>query len=183
MNRSCRISRYLTAYVDGELSGRRRAQVERHIERCPACAAELDSIRASDRLLKLSTPPPVTDARWRTFDRELAAALDRVDREQARRARAPEARPIERVDRRLALATAGIVAAAVLAVVVLSPVGVFDGRGVAEGGNECIVDSIESYASGYTPMFFTSDDPEMTVIWVFEEQTGPGPGSNGIDSR
>jgi hypothetical protein len=33
-----------------------------------------------------------------------------------------------------------------------------------------MVDSIESYAAGYTPMFFTSEDPEMTVIWVFSEE-------------
>ena len=47
------------------------------------------------------------------------------------------------------------------------------------GGNECMVDSIESYAAGYTPMFFTSEDPELTVIWVFSEETE----ANGGDDR
>lgn len=127
----------------------------------------------------MSTPPPVSDRRWREFDRELSAALDRVDRESTR-ARSPEARPVQRLDRRLALATVGAVAVAVLALVVLGPIGALRGGG---DGNECIVDSIESYTSGYTPMFFTSDDPEMTVIWVFAEETGPGPGSDGVGAR
>ena len=183
MSRTCRISRYLTAYVDGELSPRRRAKVEKHLERCRACAAELDSILASDRILKKARPPAVSEARWNTFDRELSAALDGVDRESRRSNRVPEARPVQRVDRRLAYATVGAVAVAVFAILVLGPVGMLSGPGLAVAGNECIVDSIESSVSGYTPMFFTSDDPEMTVIWVFEEQTGPGPGSEGISVR
>jgi len=45
------------------------------------------------------------------------------------------------------------------------------------------VDSIETLASGYTPMFFASEDPEMTVIWVFSEEVeggirGEGPGAD-----
>jgi hypothetical protein len=47
-------------------------------------------------------------------------------------------------------------------------------------GNECMVDSIESYASGYTPMFFTSDDPEMTVIWVFAEEVEESQGDSRL---
>ncbi|MBD3368642.1 MAG: hypothetical protein GF405_10810 [Candidatus Eisenbacteria bacterium] len=182
MNGTCRISRYLTAYVDGELSERRRARVERHLDRCPACAAELDSIRAFDRILKKATPPSVSDARWRAFDRELSVELDRIDRESRRRTRAPEARPVQRVDRRLAFAAAGAIAVGLLLLVVLGPVG-FRGVGTAAAGNECFVDSIESVTSGYTPMFFTSDDPEMTVIWVFAEETGPAPGADGIGVR
>jgi anti-sigma factor RsiW len=180
MKSTCRISRYLTAYVDDELSARRRAWVEKHLQRCPACAAELDSIRASDRILKLSAPPRISPERWRIFDRELSAALDAVDLEAARPARVREARPVERFDRRVAFATAGAVAVAVLALVVLGPTSWF---GPAAGGNECIVDSVESYASGYTPMYFTSNDPEMTVIWVFAEETGPGQGTDGIGAR
>ncbi|MCK4679580.1 hypothetical protein KAT82_00495, partial [bacterium] len=54
--------------------------------------------------------------------------------------------------------------------------------GTAAASNECIVDSIESLAAGYTPMFFSSQDPEMTVIWVFSEEVeggirGEGPGA------
>lgn len=181
MNRTCRISRYLTAYLDGELSPRRRRRVEEHLARCRVCSAELDSLRASDRILGMSSPPPVSDDRWRVFDRELHAALDRVDREATRARKVREARPVERLDRRVAWATAGVAVAAVLVALALGPGAVF--RGLPEGGNECFVDSIESYTAGYTPMFFTSDDPQMTVIWVFAEQTGPGAGQDGIGAR
>jgi anti-sigma factor RsiW len=181
MKRTCRISRYLEAYVDNELSPRLRAKVERHLQRCTACAAELDSIRASDRILRAARPPVVSEARWRSFDLELSRALDAVDAVASRPSRIRETRPIEGTNGRWALATATVAAAAVLAILVIGPAGLFRGR--AADGNECIVDSIESYTAGYTPMFFTSDDPEMTVIWVFADETGPGPGANGIGTR
>jgi hypothetical protein len=42
---------------------------------------------------------------------------------------------------------------------------------------------MESPAAGYMPMVFSSEDPEMTVIWVFSEEVdgsirGEGPGAD-----
>lgn len=184
MAAECRTGRYLTAYVDGELSARMRRRVEKHLGACESCSRELDSIVATSKLLRDARPPSVPEARWRVFRAELSRSLDRVDRETAR----PGARSLGELvfgfDRRRVLAIAGVCAVAALAAIVLGPAGqVFMRTGVG-GGNECMVDSIESYASGYTPMFFTSEDPDMTVIWVFAEDTEAvnGDGAPGAPS-
>ena len=75
-----------------------------------------------------------------------------------------------------ALATAGVCAVIVVAILTLGPMGLLPWWNGA--GNECI-DSIETFASGYTPMFFSSTDPEMTVIWVFSEEVEPGLAGEG----
>jgi anti-sigma factor RsiW len=176
--RQCRVEKYLTAYADGELRPRLRRKIERHLEACTPCARELDSIVASDRILKAAAVPRVSDARWRAFSGELAHALDRVDRESSGRA---AALPVcGRQRRRVALAFAGACAVVVLLGLTLWPARLLTRR---TAGNECIVDSIETYAAGYTPMFFSSDDPEMTVIWVFSGDAGNGPMGEGPGSR
>lgn len=111
--------------------------------------------------------------RWVQFRRSLDVALDAVDREARRPARLRELKPIDLVARRRGFAIAAACAAAVLAIVALGPSGLPPFLPWV-AGNECIVESIETYAEGYTPMFFTSEDPEMTVIWVFSEDAGAG---------
>ncbi|MBN2565852.1 MAG: zf-HC2 domain-containing protein [Candidatus Eisenbacteria bacterium] len=183
MNRACRVERYLTAYADGELSGRLKRKVEAHVARCPACARELDSIRASDRILRAHTPPAVSEDRWKQFRLELRRELDELDRQGGRPVRVREARPVYGTGQRRAFALAAAAAVVVLAILVIGPSGLFPWRGsTAIAGNECIVDSIESLAAGYTPMYFSSEDPEMTVIWVFSDEVeggirGEGPGA------
>jgi anti-sigma factor RsiW len=172
MTRCYRFEKLLTAYADGELSERRVRAVERHVSGCDHCARELDSIRASDRILRGAGVPGGAPERWVQFRRSLDVALDAVDREARRPARLRELRPIDLVARRRGFAIAAACAAAVLAVAALGPGGPTFLPWV--GGNGCTVESIETYAEGYTPMFFTSDDPEMTVIWVFSEDAGAG---------
>ena len=181
MAKGCRISHYLTAYADNELDERTRRKVDRHIASCEDCASELDSILASDRILRAVPKPAVADDRWAAFRVDLSQALDEVDREARRkRARVREARPVYGTYRRRVLATAGAFAAVVLVVVAIGPLGLFDQWN--RNANECVVDSIETFSAGYTPMFFTSEDPEMTVIWVFADEVeggvdGEGPGA------
>lgn len=171
MTRCYRFERLLTAYADGELSERLTRAVERHVSGCDRCARELDSIRASDRILRGAGTPSAAPEQWARFQRGLDSALDAVDREARRSARLRELRPIDLAARWRGPAIAAACAAALLAVVAL-------GRGGPSSflpwaaGNECTVESIETYAEGYTPMFFTSEDPEMTVIWVFSEDAG-----------
>ena len=74
--------------------------------------------------------------------------------------------------RRRVLATAGACAGIALVVLSLGPMGLLSRSN--GNGDDCIVDSIETYAAGYTPMFFMSEDPEMTVIWVFAEEVEGG---------
>jgi len=45
------VSAWLEAYHDGELRGRRRRQVEAHLEGCATCRAELEGLRALTALL------------------------------------------------------------------------------------------------------------------------------------
>jgi anti-sigma factor RsiW len=180
MARPCRFDRYLTAYADGELSERLRRRVEKHLASCEACARELDSIVASDRILRHASPPPVSEARWRIFRSELTRSLDRIDRESVVPAPRRWSAPVQVRERRLAYAAAWALAVVALAVVVLGPAGRSLMRPWGGAGNECMVDSIESYASGYTPMFFTSDDPEMTVIWVFAEEVEESQGDSRL---
>jgi anti-sigma factor RsiW len=175
MGKACRVERYLTAYADNELSDRVRARIERHLSCCEACARELDSIVASDRIVGADTPPSVSDARWRTFRSQLSASLDRVDRGTARARRPREALPVYGSQRRRAISFATAAVAVALVLIVFGPVGTIRRWAGWGNGSECFVDSIESYASGYTPMFFTSKDPEMTVIWVFSDEVAQGP--------
>jgi anti-sigma factor RsiW len=173
MTQCYRFERLLTAYADGELTGRRARAVERHLAGCPACARALDSLRASDRLLRGAGVPAVSPERWDAFRRDLTAALNEADRDARRSARVREARPVEPQARRWVPAVAVACAAALVAVAGVRSADL--GRLLPwVPGNECIVDSIESYAEGATPMFFTSEDPEMTVIWVFSDENGGG---------
>jgi len=179
MRRGCRMERYLTAYADGELPDRLRRRVEKHLAECKACARELDSIRTFDRILDGTSAPPASEDGWRRFKVGLTAALDAVDREAARPRRIREARPVfgNHLGRTLAVAGACVV----IAIVALTA-GPALFSGGSGGGGACVVESIETLAAGYTPMTFTSRDPEMTVIWVFSEEVetglaGEGPGA------
>jgi len=173
MTRPCRTQRYLTAYADGELSPRLRRHVERHIERCETCTRELDSIRSFDTILKNAPAAPlVSEEKWERFERLLSQEMDRIDRKAARPSRVPEARPVFGDLRKRAIAFAGAGIAAVLGLMAFWPTGIAP-IGLSSS-NGCAVESLETYASGYTPMAFTSDDPEMTVIWVFSDEVEGG---------
>ncbi|MCK5641605.1 MAG: zf-HC2 domain-containing protein [Gammaproteobacteria bacterium] len=174
MRKRCRIERYLTAYADRELSARLRRKVEAHLESCPGCSSELDLILAADRLLRRVELPRLADGQWTMLKRNLSHALDGVDREVRKSARIREVRPVYGAYRRRAVAIAGVCAAVAIFVLAIGPASVLNWRIARDqDGNDCIVDSIETLAAGYTPMFFTSEDPEMTIIWVFSEETEP----------
>jgi len=184
MRRSCRYERYLTAFVDGELPERLTRRIEAHLAGCGSCASELDSIRSSDRILRGHRAPAVSDEGWARFRSELKRELDAADRESRRSVSVPEARPVCAPAWRSAYALAAACVVILFVILMVGPLGIAPWRGgTAVASNECIVDSIESLAAGYTPMFFSSEDPEMTVIWVFSEEVeggirGEGPGAN-----
>ena len=184
MRRPCRFERYLTAYADGELPEKLRRKVEAHLASCESCAAELDSIRASDRILRSHRAPAVSDEKWAGFRTELRLRLDEVDREARRATRIREARPVSAPAWRNAYALAAACVVVFFAILIVGPLGVVPwGGDTAVASNECYVDSMESPAAGYMPMVFSSQDPEMTVIWVFSEEVeggirGEGPGAD-----
>lgn len=123
-------------------------------------------MRSFDRMLGTAGAPRVSGERWSGFKTRLSLSLDRVDSESAGGARPREARPVYGTQRRWTYATAGAAAFAVLVALAVGPGSAyFTGR-----GNDCVVESLETMAAGYTPMAFRSEDPEMTVIWVFSEE-------------
>lgn len=54
------VSELLAAYHDGELPGKRQHQVEKHLQDCPACRAELVALKELSSLLKADSVPPHT---------------------------------------------------------------------------------------------------------------------------
>lgn len=107
--------RSLQDLVDGELSDRRRIAVERHVSRCPSCAAALERIRSlKSTLLGLSRPHPHPD-----FQRRLLSPAPRGLPSGSGAAPAPDRHEHAAQGRRPAiLVSAGgfaVVAAAILA--------------------------------------------------------------------
>ena len=184
MRTQCRYERYLTAFADGELPEKRARRIEAHLASCEACSSELDSIRTSDRILKRHGVPGVSEDRWAQFRGDLKRELDSVDRESRSKTSVREARPVYAPAWRNAYALAAACVVVLFVILTVGPLSIAPWRGgTVVASNECIVDSIESLAAGYTPMFFASEDPEMTVIWVFSEEVeggirGEGPGAN-----
>lgn len=78
MSEPHRLQHQLSAYLDGELSPEEMADVRRHLAGCEACAAELEGLRFTKRLLgRLESP---------TLPRDFAAGLwARIDRPERRR--------------------------------------------------------------------------------------------------
>ena len=183
MRSLCKYERYLTAFVDGELPERLARKVEAHLASCGSCTSELDSIRSSDRILREHRVPAVSDDRWVRFRNELRLELDSVDRESRRAVSVRESRPVHAPAWRSAYTLAAACAVVLLVILTVGPLSIAPWRGgTAAASNECIVDSIESLAAGYTPLLFSSEDHEMTVIWVFSEEVeggirGEGPGA------
>jgi anti-sigma factor RsiW len=56
------ILEWLPAYHDGELSTGRRQQVEKHLQTCPDCRAELQAVADLSALLKSDQSPRLTSA-------------------------------------------------------------------------------------------------------------------------
>jgi anti-sigma factor RsiW len=54
------VNEWLAAYHDGELPAYRRQQVEKHLEDCAACRAELESFLELSSLLKVDSVPHQT---------------------------------------------------------------------------------------------------------------------------
>jgi ferric-dicitrate binding protein FerR (iron transport regulator) len=69
----------LWAYAAGELSAEGAARVEKHLSECAGCRAELEAVRASQRLLQSARQAPAPEVDW-------ARVTDGVNDAAARRA-------------------------------------------------------------------------------------------------
>lgn len=78
----CEFSGQLGTYHDGELSPSSRAQIEEHLARCPACAAELSRLRALSERFSAMTPaalpPDMLERLHRSTDRLPALTICRI---------------------------------------------------------------------------------------------------------
>jgi len=78
----CKNERRLSAYHDGELCAEDRADLEAHLARCPACAAELERLRRLSRLVqtagRTAMPAPAIARLHRAVDAAPAADLRRT---------------------------------------------------------------------------------------------------------
>ncbi len=57
-------SRRLSALMDGELRGRAREAVERHLAHCRACAETLDGLRRAQAVLRAAPPSAPPEEAW-----------------------------------------------------------------------------------------------------------------------
>lgn len=67
------LRQHLSAYLDDELLPGEAAKVRRHLAECPACAAELEELRAVRALLRRLSPPPVPEGFLEGLRARLAA--------------------------------------------------------------------------------------------------------------
>lgn len=67
------LQQQLSTYLDDELLPEEAAEVRRHLAECPACAAELEELRATRALLRRLSPPPVPEGFLEGLRTRLAA--------------------------------------------------------------------------------------------------------------
>ena len=77
---TCRQTRRLSAYHDGEVSAEEHAALEAHLAECPACAAELERLRRLSALLAQTMRPVASPRPTAPGPRARAADLGRVAR-------------------------------------------------------------------------------------------------------
>jgi len=70
-----KLRRILPEYMDGDLSERRSALVEKHIRDCSACAAELRALEKMRSLLRTAGEGGMPDAYWDTYWERLEKKL------------------------------------------------------------------------------------------------------------
>ena len=149
-------------WAAGDLTGRRLARFQAHLEACPGCAARAAQMEATTRqVAEALGAAPVAQPDEATWTRLTARALDS-----------------KRVRRWAWPALAAAAAAAILALVLWLPGGTQrDGldAGMLDGGREqvgppqrevALVDAADE-ADRYEMRLATSD-PKVKIVWVFD---------------
>ena len=75
---ACEHGRRLDAYHDGEMSPEERRRFEVHLRECPACADELERLRALSRILTSASRPAVPKETLARVHRRVGRSRDRV---------------------------------------------------------------------------------------------------------
>ncbi len=155
------MGRWLSAYLDGELSGRQSARVEAHLASCAHCRGELVGLQKTQALIRegfLATagePARDLEALIGAVRKGIAAGVGEETGLPARTARRWGLR---------ALVPAVVAAAALVLVfrfaVYRTPEPVIE----TLVKHECIVDSVDG--GDRTVLLFKTHNSRMTVIWV-----------------
>ena len=74
MNR-CRCIKELSSYLDSQLSGKRKIQIEEHLKRCALCSQELEKLKALSEKLK-SWQAPALDVSFDSSVKNKIVALE-----------------------------------------------------------------------------------------------------------
>jgi anti-sigma factor RsiW len=155
------MGRLLSAYFDGELSGRQTARVEAHLASCAHCRAELARLRETQALIREGFLVSAGDGA-----RELEAMLGAVRKGMAGSVGDGSDRP-ERAARSWglrALVPAAVAAAALVLVFRFAVYRTPEPVVKTLVKNDCIVDTIDGGAR--TVLLFKTHNSKMTVIWI-----------------
>jgi len=131
-----RVHRLLPDYIGDELSLKRREQVAKHLEECPACKAKLAVLQGVWDDLALQTLPPKGEEFWQGFTARVMREVRRK-RPMAAEQKTPFLFPGWKV-----LLPAAGVAAAVIAVVIALKTG----PGTLPGGRETITEQAQPFS-------------------------------------
>jgi len=131
-----RVHRLLPDYIGDELSLKKREQVAKHLEECPACKAELAALRGVWDDLALQTLPQKGEEFWQGF-------TARVMREVKKKRPMPEEHkaPLLFPGWKVLLPAAGVAAAVIAVVIALKT-----GPGILPGGRETITEQAQPFS-------------------------------------
>ena len=147
-----KLSKDISAYLDGALPQDRIEAVECHLAECAACRRMVEEFRAADAAAR-DVPMP-DEARWQ-------AVWERIEAET----RAQSARPLLLSYAWKGATWLAVAAALLVAIYVIGP---RDGRrgGTLGAGAGFEVISIEVNAPGYTPVIMTGGGGQLPVVWL-----------------
>jgi len=153
---NCRTAqKWISAAMDGELSPRRRARLDRHLETCAGCRAAREAWGGYGVRLKAGVPPaPPAEQAWLDIRRAI-----RTSRPEPEPAGVPWARL------RWAVAAAVVLLAAV-SVPLFRRAGPAEQAGGAAPRTE--VEMVETSLPGAMMMVYEDEESGMTMIWVVE---------------
>ena len=148
--RPCEFARLVDAYHDGELAPVRRAALERHLDTCAACAAELRAVGAVSARLKEASLAPIP-----------GSVLDRLHQDARNGGRAREERMVLRIAEVLTGAAAAVFLAGLIG---LQHAAVSRAAPRAEWEEAAVL--LDDPAA-------LRDDPTRLVAWAEDDEPAP----------
>lgn len=164
---SCKRSRLIHSYMDGELSGLTSILLRWHINRCEYCRSALSMLEGSNHIVrsafarrKISIPE---DELWKQIEPEI------------QRVKSPQ---IDWAERKKPLLVKPAYLVAGLAVIVLaavvglwkvnsSPPETANGVATKEVNEYPVIEKVDN--PNVTVMTYLTDDPKIKIVWLFED--------------